>query len=184
MFTTEQLSTFEDKINSAKRIAIFGHESVDGDALGSMLGLGTVLEGMGKSVGYFTTLTPAENFARLPISKISTTFDYSDEWDLIVFVDFNGYRRIPGITASHEAYFDSKYRITIDHHIPDGPIAGLNLSDVDASSCCELVYEILNGIRPEKIGPIIATYLYLGVVTDTNNYQYGKDVVRTMRNGI
>lgn len=184
MFTPDQLKTFKEKIDSAQRIAIFGHESVDGDAIGSMLGLGTVLEQIGKHVGYFTTLTPSENFSRLPISKISTVFDYSDERDLIVFVDFNGYRRIAGITAGHETYFDSKERITIDHHIPDGPIAGLNLSDVDASSNCELVYEIISQTRPEKIESVVATYLYLGLVTDTDNFHHGKDTIRTMNNAL
>ena len=46
MFSSAQLETFKEKVNSAQRIAIFGHESVDGDALGCMLGLGTLLEEM------------------------------------------------------------------------------------------------------------------------------------------
>ena len=99
-------------------------------------------------------------------------------------MDFNGYRRIPAITEGHENYFDGKDRITIDHHIPDGPIAGLNLSDENASSCCELVYEILAATYAEGISARVATYLYLGVVTDTDNFHHGKDTVRTMKNAI
>ncbi len=37
MFAQELLNQFKDKISNAKKIAIFGHENVDGDAVGSML---------------------------------------------------------------------------------------------------------------------------------------------------
>lgn len=57
-FSQELLSAFKEKVTNAKNIAIFGHESVDGDAVGSMLGLGKICEKLGKNVGYFTTITP------------------------------------------------------------------------------------------------------------------------------
>lgn len=50
MFSQDLLNTFKEKITNAKNIAIFGHESVDGDAVGSMLGLGRICEKLGKNV--------------------------------------------------------------------------------------------------------------------------------------
>ncbi len=50
MFSSELLDQCKTKISNANKIAIFGHESVDGDAIGSMLGFGTLLEKLGKEI--------------------------------------------------------------------------------------------------------------------------------------
>lgn len=186
MFSKEQLQSFQSHIDSSSRIAIFGHESVDGDAIGSMLGLGMICEKLWKHVGYFTTIAPSSSFLFLPhIDKIQTDFDYSDDWDLIIFVDFTPYSRIGKITEGHEAYFDNKPTLIVDHHIGDtvGPKA-IVLKDVDASSNCELLYEITKELYPELLDAEIATYWYLGLLTDTGNFQFEVDSVRTMSNAL
>ncbi len=58
------------------------------------------------------------------------------------------------------------------------------LKDADAASCAELLYEISKEIRPELIDAEIATYRYLGLTTDTGNFQYEKDSIRTMSNAM
>lgn len=186
MFSQQQLQSFKSTIDNASRIAIFWHNSVDGDAIWSMIGLWLLCEKLGKHVGYFTTIAPSSSFLFLPhIDKIQTDFDYSDDWDLIIFVDFTAYSRIGKITEWHEHYFDSKKTLIIDHHIGDsiGPKAIL-LKDIDASSNCELLYEITREIYPELLDAEIATYRYLGLLTDTGNFQFEVDSIRTMNNAI
>jgi nanoRNase/pAp phosphatase (c-di-AMP/oligoRNAs hydrolase) len=39
-----KMNTIKSKIDNAQKIAIFGHDNPDGDAIGSMLGLGRILE--------------------------------------------------------------------------------------------------------------------------------------------
>ena len=50
MFSQDLLSQCKEKIVSAHKIAVFSHESVDGDAVGSLLSMGKVFEKMGKDV--------------------------------------------------------------------------------------------------------------------------------------
>ncbi len=186
MFSQELLNSFKEKITNASTIAIFGHESVDGDAIGSMLWLGKVCENLGETVEYFTTLPPSSSYDFLPsIDKIKTNFDYSDKRDLIIFVDFTVYSRIKKLTEGHESYFDSKDKLIIDHHLGDeNPANSIVLKDVDAASCTELLYEICKETFPEHIDADIATYRYMGIMTDTGNFQYEQDTVRTMSNAI
>ena len=66
--------------------------------------------------------------------------------------------------------------ICIDHHASNDSYGDLNYVDIDASSTCELVYNLL--VRFQQIKDIniinedIATCLYTGLVTDTGNFSY------------
>jgi phosphoesterase RecJ-like protein len=56
----------QNTVEKAQCIAIFGHDNPDGDAIGSMLGLGRLLEKMGKKVFYFASPTPSKIFDFIP----------------------------------------------------------------------------------------------------------------------
>lgn len=47
-------------IEEAKKIAIFGHMSPDGDCIGAMLGLGRLLEKQKKRISYFVPNKPSK----------------------------------------------------------------------------------------------------------------------------
>ena len=86
--------TIQQSLEKAQKIALFGHEHIDGDALGSILGLGKLLEKQGKQVSYFTPHQPSRVFDFLQLGeKVQYQFDYG-EYDLLVFLDFNQYQRI------------------------------------------------------------------------------------------
>lgn len=75
-------------IENAKKIAIFGHMSPDGDCIGAMLGLGRLLEKQKKNVSYFVPNKPSKVFDFVKnIKRIKTNFDYGN-YDLLIFVDF------------------------------------------------------------------------------------------------
>ena len=56
------------KLENAQKIALFGHEHIDGDALGAILGLGKLLEKQGKTVSYFTPHKPSRVFDFLELN--------------------------------------------------------------------------------------------------------------------
>ncbi len=188
MFTNDQLHHFKDKVDTAQTVAIFGHHWVDGDAVWAMLGLGKILEKLEKKVSYFTSVAPSSSFAFVQhIEKIQATFDYG-VYDLIIFVDFTGYNRISWITKGHEDYFNNANLIVIDHHIDDdfmqiSPTAVI-YKEVDASSCCEIILEMCESLRPDLIDAEIATHWYMGLVTDTGGFQFEKDSVKTFSHAI
>ena len=75
-------------IENAKKIALFGHMSPDGDCIGAMLGLGKLLEKQKKKVSYFVPNKPSKVFDFIQgIKKIKSNFEYK-KYDLLIFVDF------------------------------------------------------------------------------------------------
>lgn len=80
------------------------------------------------------------------------------------------------ICVSDEIKNNASKLICIDHHASNDSYGDLNYVDIDASSTCELVYNLL--VRFQQIKDIniinedIATCLYTGLVTDTGNFSY------------
>jgi nanoRNase/pAp phosphatase (c-di-AMP/oligoRNAs hydrolase) len=58
-------SLIKNQLEQAHTIAIFAHQSIDGDALGAMYGLGLQLEKQGKQISYFTPDEPSPLFVFL-----------------------------------------------------------------------------------------------------------------------
>jgi bifunctional oligoribonuclease and PAP phosphatase NrnA len=169
-------------IESAQHIAIFWHDNPDGDAIGSLLWLGKILENMGKTVSYFTSPSPSRIFDFVPgIHKIKDTFDYKKKYNLIIFVDFSPYARTV-FTKGQYDYFDSKPLIIIDHHLGDCPAHAIVLKDSDADSNCEWIFENTKKIRSDWYDSDVATCLYLGIATDTGSFQYDKQWSRSLAN--
>lgn len=171
-----------ETLEQANSIAIFGHDNPDGDAIGSMLWLGWLLEKMGKIVEYFTAPLPSRMFSFLPeIEKIKSTFEYKNKYDLIVFVDFSPYERTVFTKGKYD-YFDQKPLLVMDHHLGNTPDHAIVLKDTQADSNCEWIFENTKEIRSQYYDSQIASYLYLGIITDTGNFQYDKQGSRTLRN--
>lgn len=176
----------KNTITKAQKIAIFGHENVDGDCVWSMLGLGTLLEKLGKTVSYHTTKPVGSSLHFIPwYKKIKTTFSYATSYDLLIFVDFTEYARIRGLTADHQTYFDKMPLLIIDHHIGPAPKKDcIMLKDTEVISCAELIFEYAQQRWPKLISPEIATYLYLWLTTDSGNFLYETDSERAFTNAL
>lgn len=171
-------------LESAQKVAVFGHEHIDGDALGAILAMGKFLEKQGKQVSYFTPHHPSVIFDFLKLGdKVQTEFDYGD-YDLLVFLDFNQYARIWLFAFGHEDYFDALPKVIIDHHQPEAePKATLIYRDVESISTCSLLFELTQERRAELMDEEIATRLYMGLSTDSGNFRYdeGQQSIRTFR---
>ena len=167
-----------EKIFLAKKIAIFSHHSPDWDAIGSSLGLWKILKNMWKEAYVFNE-KPAKLFDFVDnIDKIDTIFDYW-EYDLIIFVDFHLLPRIEQFSINHEDYFLSSNIIVIDHHIKEAHIWTAWIDD-SFSSCCEMILELFDNEKTVNyFDEQIATYLMLGLLTDTWNFTYEKDSTAT-----
>lgn len=179
--THSLLPQAQDALEQAQRIAIFGHDNPDGDAIGSMLWLGRLLEQQNKDVSYFAYPSIPRTFDFLDdIQKINTEFDYGS-YDVIVFVDFSDYPRTY-FTFGQEAYFDQQTLIVIDHHLWSTPSQALVLKDTEADSNAEWVFELTYTIWPEHYDAKVASYLYMGLLTDTGNFHHDKHWSRSLHN--
>jgi bifunctional oligoribonuclease and PAP phosphatase NrnA len=178
-------NTIKKLLESSTTIALFWHKNPDGDSIGGMLGLGKLLEKMGKKVFYFTPTLPSKMYNFLPdIKKISSSFDYGT-YDILVYLDFSETNRIAPFYDVNPAYFDQKTTIVIDHHVYKETNKKRNIiSDSSAMSSCELIFEHSYARWPQFYDQQIATYLYLWLATDSGNFRYDEDHKRILHNAL
>ncbi len=176
----------KNKLEQAQNIAIFGHQSIDWDAIGSMFWLWLQLEKFWKNVSYFTPDAPNETFSFLPIQNLQIEFDYWN-YDLIVFVDFSTYNMIRKFAEWREEYFDWQDKVIIDHHIFSKTIKNsIEFRDDNSISAAQLVFELTSQWRPDLIDWQIATFLLTWIMTDSGNFRFDEweESIRVSRNNL
>jgi phosphoesterase RecJ-like protein len=168
-------STFNDFISSLlahEKVAVLSHLRPDGDCLGSQIALSLWLQKNGVEVAAFNEDDIPDNMQWLleffPISKPPKNLN--EPFDAFVLVDGNALHRF-GNEA--ETLTSSKKPIyMIDHHPEPDIIFMEMISDVKASSTCELVYKLFAEHQPAQIDENAAKAMYLGLVTDTGSFQF------------
>lgn len=169
-------------IENAKRIAIFGHMNPDGDCIGAMLGLGKLLEKQKKDISYFVPNKPSKvfNFVK-NIKRLKSRFDYKN-YDLLIFVDFTWINRMGILSQVKPEYFQNKPLIIFDHHADNWINHGVIIKDIKSISACEILFEHTYKWRPKQYDKDIATYFYLGITSDSGNFLFGENHIRTFIN--
>jgi phosphoesterase RecJ-like protein len=163
---------FISKIVQHQKVAVFSHVRPDGDCLGAQVALCLWLQKNGIDAAAFNEDSIPENMGWLldffPISK--PTEDEVSGFDSFVVVDGNALHRF-GETAETIAE-RGKPVYMIDHHPDPDDIFEEYVSEVEASSTCELVYRLYAEHDPQQIDEQAAKALYLGLVTDTGSFQF------------
>ncbi|HZJ28698.1 MAG TPA: DHH family phosphoesterase [Solirubrobacterales bacterium] len=166
-------------LREGDRFLLTTHEGPDGDALGSLLGLHHLLEGLGKDsimfLGAKEFPLPIE-YRFLPLAEVfhELPADFSDR--VVIFLDCGNLDR----AATELAEPRGNRTLNIDHHHDNTMFAEFNLVD-DSSSCtAEIVYE-LAGLLGAEITPKMASALYVGIVTDTGKFMYDNTSAGTHR---
>jgi len=100
--------------------------------------------------------------------------------DLIIMVDFNASSRMG--KAEQLVINSTAKKVMIDHHPDPSAIADLVISDVSRSSTSELVYFLVNGMEGSEFNDSdFITAVYVGIITDTGNFEHGYYTGDTMR---
>ncbi len=161
-------------------IVIVSHRNPDGDAVGSTLAIGRLLRKAGHTVHMIlpSEFPPFFNWMpdidRVWIYDIRTeeSVKVLKEADLIWMLDFNSLDRIDKMGEEIHHRVDAK-KVLIDHHLDPEPIADLMVSEVQASSTSELVYDFIQDAGwGNQIDLEMATSLMTGILTDTGSFKY------------
>lgn len=174
------------KLEQSQNIAIFGHQSIDWDAIWSMFGLWLQLEKLWKKVSYFTPDAPSNTFSFLEIQSLQTEFDYWD-YDLLVFTDFSTFDMIKKFTLGNEEYFKWHQKVIIDHHIFSRALPNsIEFRDDSSISAAQLVFELTQQWWPNLIDSQIATFILTGIMTDSGNFRFDEweESIRVSRNNL
>jgi bifunctional oligoribonuclease and PAP phosphatase NrnA len=165
---------------SSENILLICHINPDGDAVGSQLALYHFLKARGKDVGMiapnylqeFLKWMDGADQIKIFIKERKKCRKMIEEADLIVMLDFNQSNRL-GETEDLVIASQAP-KVVIDHHLDPEKFVSLIISDPARCSTSELVHEIVCKINGEQfIDKRFAEALYVGIVTDTGNFEHG-----------
>ena len=132
------ISEIRKKIREANDIFLVSHERPDGDAIGSLLGMGLAIQKLGKNVRMLNPDPVPKVYEFLRGSDKIERLDsvLGEQADICIFLDSaNPDRMGDGIKVRDLGGFV----INVDHHLDNKRYGDLNLIDPKASATGELV---------------------------------------------
>ena len=170
----DQIHAFGDLVSRADRILIISHIRPDGDAVGSTLGLGLILEEMGKEVSLvledgvpkvFNHLTGTDRIIREAVGV----------FDLVIVVDSSDIERIGSVLDDF-----GEPDVNIDHHPTNTQFAKLNLVRDNAVATVEIIFDLMQELS-YPINLPIAEALLTGLLTDSLGFRTSNTNPQTLR---
>ena len=166
----------DEIIKDKKLIGIAGHVRPDGDCAGSTLAVYNYIKDNYPDKDVRLYLEPIPNIFKFMKRADQIQSDYADDgvFDLFIALDCGDLGRL----GNAAKYFENaKSTLCIDHHASNSSFADINYIFPDASSTCELVFEVIDRTKLKKD---IAECLYTGMVHDTGVFQYSCTSAKTM----
>ncbi len=157
---------------AGKKILLTTHVSPDGDALGSVAGMGRIAETLGCEVRICMVSLVPDYLSWLPMPwPLCRGLEELGDWkpDLVVAVDCGDERR-PG-PELQSLLTSGLPSLNIDHHLGNPEFAVYNWVEPDRAATAEMV-----GILAEHLGiPLsgeLGRAVFLGLVSDTGNFSF------------
>jgi phosphoesterase RecJ-like protein len=175
-------------LKAAQNILLICHVNPDGDAIGSQLALYHYLKSTGKNVEMlspnylqeFLKWMNGVDAINVFIKDRNGCKAIIDRSDLIIMLDFNQSNRL-GEAEKHVMASKAK-KIIIDHHLNSADFSDLLISDPSKCSTSELLHLLITTLNKETFKNIAyAEAIYVGIVTDTGNFDHGSYSGMTFR---
>lgn len=157
-------------ILQSTKISITNHVSPDGDALGSALGLYSILKSLNKKVEVIALEKPPVNLEFLPgyDNVVVSEEEISTDVDCVIVLDCANVERV----NANINFSDGTYKIiNIDHHMSNDNYGYINYVDTSSPAVGQIIFHILERLNVE-LTKEIATCLYTSLLTDTGSFRY------------
>ena len=162
----KNLRATAELIRKNHKIILACHCNPDGDALGSMLGLGLGLSQLGnKSVCMLCADEVPERYISLPGAR-QIKQRYPKDADLAISVDCGGINQLSRI---EDPFNRSKRIVEIDHHVYRTRFGDIQLVDQNACSVAEIVFLLLQELKI-RIDKKIAECLLTSIVVESLSF--------------
>lgn len=173
---TPPLRQIAEHLRTTDNFLVTSHVSPDGDALGSMLAVGEVLDAMGKQVRLFNESGLPERFRWLSSRQEILRALPDTEPETIIVLDCGSPQR-PGTLLA--PWLSSKTVVNIDHHL-DNPLFGsINWVDQRVSSTGEMVGMLARELNVPLAG-LLGEYVYLSLISDTGDFCFSNTRPETL----
>ncbi|NLO07488.1 MAG: bifunctional oligoribonuclease/PAP phosphatase NrnA [candidate division WS1 bacterium] len=166
-------------IEAAETVFIAAHENPDGDAVGSLLALRSMLLRLGKEVHAATPTAPPERFAFLESVEAITTEAPAESADLAIALDCDGAGRLAGLK---NAVLASPTVVDIDHHRRESAFGDIQYVVPGAAATAVLVAEVARALDLQ-LTSAEAMALYTALIADTGGFRFSNTSPEALRLG-
>jgi len=145
------------------------HKNADGDAIGSLLGMGNLLRTLKKEALLFHPPPLPTHFQFLPgFQEIQANFQ-TPENAILILLDCGDPERVGD--ENFVSWAKTKKSIVLDHHQTEKPFGTWVYVDPSASATGEIVFQ-LSRYLPVHPGVEFATCIYTAIFTDTGGFRF------------
>lgn len=156
-----------DALRAEGPVLLCGHARPDGDSLGSVMAMAAALRALGRPVRTICSDPPPPAFLVLPRMEALEITEEADAGGSTVIVMESGALSRTGVAGLERAHAI----VNIDHHLGNSGYGTVQWFDEGAAACVEMVADAIDALGVPWTAEI-ATYLYLGLVTDTGSFRH------------
>ncbi len=175
------LQALQGQLSQPRRIAVISHDRPDGDAIGSSLALGALLQQAGHEVAIFNADPVPQSLRFLPgwerVEVLSSKRTEAHEVDLVFNIDAAGADRISQHVRDS---VKGSMLFNIDHHRGNNHFGDHNWVDPDSPATGQMIAQLASAFG-WRCGSEIAQALYAAISTDTGGLRYPATTAETYR---
>ncbi|MBV8115552.1 MAG: bifunctional oligoribonuclease/PAP phosphatase NrnA [Silvibacterium sp.] len=166
MHQLHDIQAVSHAIDCGQRFLVSAHARPDGDAVGSVLACGMILDQLGKHPDMVSADPVPLIYQGLPCARrIRHVSHVEGNYDAVILLECDGIER------SRLHGIDGSFIINIDHHVSGRAFGDVNWIDTDSCAVAEMIYKLAN-VTGAEITAEMATCLYTAVLTDTGSFCY------------
>lgn len=162
--TEQEDAAIKERLEAAQKVLVVSHVRPDGDAVGSLLGMGLALQNAGKAVQMVLSDGISASFRHLEGSE-QIRRQPDGTFDTFITLDCADFKR-----AGKEMEAFGAPDINIDHHITNEKFGKLNLIEAEEVATAAILTDHLPRWGYEITKPIAAALL-TGIITDTLGFR-------------
>ena len=170
------LKQIAEQIRDADNFLVLSHVSPDGDALGSMLAMGELLDAMGKKVRVFNESGIPRRFEWLTPKREILTELPEVEPDNLIVLDCGSAERAGDLITP---WLKTKKVFNFDHHLGNPMFGTVNWVEQRASSVGEMVGMLARKLGVPLVG-LLGEYVYLALISDTGDFCFNNTRPETL----
>src|SRR5262245_14028013 len=166
-------SGFVGLVKRHERFVLTTHVRPDGDALGSILALGSVLERLGKKVKMTvaSVVPPRYHFLCEPgrVARFTLPGHQYRECDAVIVVDTGTWNQLGDF--GHLMRELPAEKAVIDHHVTQDELGAMRFVDTSAEAAGRLVYEAIEALGVPLV-PEEAHALFVALAMDSGWFRH------------
>ncbi len=168
-FSSTPPTALIDALRAAQNFLCISHVGPDGDAVGSLTGMGHILRALGKSATLALQDAVPDNVDFLPgVDNIVGGDQVADRYDAIICLDASSKDRMGSVYC--EAKHGNLPLLVIDHHVTNTEFGSVNWVAPECVATCQMLVYLAEMLDVPLAGAL-AECLLAGLVTDTMGFR-------------